>query len=242
MNGASPLPRHRRFPRYAAAPWPGFLARMALAGWLCVVAHGVHAQEPPTAASPAAPAASRPALPPFVAPEVRLQGLPLLQALRAGGFILFMRHAFAGPPTPACPEEAVLTEEGRAQARAVGAALRQLKVPVAQLQSSDTCRTRETASLLGLGPVATNHDLDPAARRRPVPAYAEQFRYLMQVPPPGGNLLLVSHVQGSDVVEERILIDLAEIVVYRWPGSGKAIPVARIPLQAWPMLAAADKS
>lgn len=202
-----------------------------------ITCRGAHAQLAPPV--PRTQAVEIAATPPFVDPGQEIRGLALVKALRGGGFVLFMRHAFAGPPKPPCPNEAALTAEGEDQARQVGVALRELKVPIASIKASETCRTFDTAKLLDLGQVATNADLNPATTRRPVSEYAEQFKYLLESPPLGSNLLLVSHVQGSAKLEERILIDYAEIVVYRPDSSGKAQPVARVPLVAWAGLVAA---
>ena len=42
---------------------------------------------------------------PVIDAALELKGAALLQALRAGGYILFMRHAQASDPKPACPDE-----------------------------------------------------------------------------------------------------------------------------------------
>ncbi|MEO7941521.1 MAG: histidine phosphatase family protein [Burkholderiaceae bacterium] len=201
------------------------------------VGSAVHAQQ--TAAPIAQPP---PAMAPFVDSVRALRGADLLRELRAGGYLLYMRHAFAGPPQPVCPGEAALTEEGQSQARQVGAALRALRVPVSRIEASRTCRTQDTARLLDLGPVTVNPDLDPASLRVPVADFGEQFKYLLRRPPEGGNWLMVSHVQGAPDPQDRILIGYAEIVVYRFEDGPRALPLARIPLQAWPRLISKAKA
>ena len=181
-------------------------------------------------------------LPPFVDPAEELKGLALIKALRAGGFVLYMRHALAGWPKPSCSGEAGLTEEGEEQARLVGAALHELKIPVAVVRASETCRAKDTARLIDIGEVTTSLDLNPTSMRPPVGEYAQQFKYLLQIPPHNSNTLLVSHVQGSQTLAERILIEPAEIVVYRSRGTGKAVPLARIPHAAWAGLIAAARA
>ena len=86
-------------------------------------------------------------------------------ALSEPGAIAIMRHALApGTGDPAnltvgdCSTQRNLDDRGRAQARAVGAALRDRGYTFDFVFSSQWCRTRETAELLGLGPV-----LDAAA-------------------------------------------------------------------------------
>ncbi len=76
------------------------------------------------------------------------------------GAIAIMRHALApGKGDPAnltigdCSTQRNLDERGRAQARAIGAALRERGITFDAVLSSQWCRTRKTAELLGLGPV-----------------------------------------------------------------------------------------
>lgn len=76
------------------------------------------------------------------------------------GAIAIMRHALApGTGDPAnltigdCSTQRNLDERGRAQAKAIGAALRDKSIAFDAVFSSQWCRTRETAKLLGMGPV-----------------------------------------------------------------------------------------
>lgn len=91
------------------------------------------------------------------------------QALREGAIVLF-RHALApGVGDPAgfrlgeCATQRNLDAAGREQARRIGEALRQHRVPVAAVWSSQWCRCLQTAELAALGPV------------RPVPAFNSTF-------------------------------------------------------------------
>ena len=70
------------------------------------------------------------------------------------GDVLLMRHALApgGGDPPGlvlgdCRTQRNLSDEGRAQARAIGERLRALPVPVTALWASPWCRTQETARL-----------------------------------------------------------------------------------------------
>lgn len=82
------------------------------------------------------------------------------EALRTGSAFALMRHAlapgFGDPPgfrIGDCSTQRNLSEEGRQQARAVGAALRAKGIAQARVLSSQWCRCLETAEQLGLGPV-----------------------------------------------------------------------------------------
>ncbi len=81
-------------------------------------------------------------------------------AARADGAILLMRHATApGTGDPAgfvlddCETQRNLSDEGRAQARDTGTAIREAGVGITHVLTSEWCRCRDTARLLGLGPV-----------------------------------------------------------------------------------------
>ena len=82
------------------------------------------------------------------------------EALKRPGAVAIMRHAIApgtGDPETFrlgdCSTQRNLDGRGRAQARAIGAAIRAAGVEVDRVLTSQWCRSRETAELLGLGPV-----------------------------------------------------------------------------------------
>ena len=82
-------------------------------------------------------------------------------AMRAGGHVALVRHAgTAGgsgdPPgfkLEDCATQRNLTDTGRAQARALGERFRVEAVAVGKVLSSQWCRCRETAALMGLDPI-----------------------------------------------------------------------------------------
>lgn len=91
-----------------------------------------------------------------LAPAARAE--PAALARQMGADVLFLRHALApGTGDPVgfrlgdCSTQRNLSAEGRAQARAIGDAIRASNLPVAQVLTSQWCRARETADLLALG-------------------------------------------------------------------------------------------
>ena len=87
----------------------------------------------------------------------------LWAALRSGEHFVIMRHAIApGTGDPKnfalgdCSTQRNLSPQGRAQARRIGARLREMGVAPARVYTSQWCRARETAELLQVGAV---HDL-----------------------------------------------------------------------------------
>jgi len=169
---------------------------------------------------------------PDIDPAVELKGQQLLSALRAGGLVLFMRHAHISDPRPACPEEGGLTALGEQQARWVGAAILRLRLPVASVQTSAMCRARDSALLMGLGEAVVNPELNPSAGRDSGYDHSRRFAYLNRQSPAGTNIVLVSHVQGTPIKQDNILIELAEIIFYRPVVGARSVLVARIP-ESW---------
>jgi phosphohistidine phosphatase SixA len=79
---------------------------------------------------------------------------PVADAIRQGGVALLMRHATApglGDPEgfklDDCSTQRNLSDQGRAEARRIGAHLKKLGLPPGDVLSSQWCRCRETASL-----------------------------------------------------------------------------------------------
>ena len=120
-------------------------------------------------------------------------------ALSEPGAFAIMRHALApGSGDPAnltigdCSTQRNLDERGRAQARAIGKALRQQGIIFDVVFSSQWCRTRETAELLNIGPVTETPALnsffsDFSTKNRQT---AETSKLIAETE---GRLLLVTH-------------------------------------------------
>lgn len=92
--------------------------------------------------------------------EAALTEPELWDALKSGGHVALLRHALApGTGDPAgfdvddCATQRILSDQGRDQARRIGARFRESGVALASVFSSQWCRCLETARLLGLGPV-----------------------------------------------------------------------------------------
>ncbi|WP_200305627.1 histidine phosphatase family protein [Paracraurococcus ruber] len=172
-----------------------------------------------------------------------------LQALRAGGLVVFLRHAETGPPHPDqgqavlgdCATQRNLTEAGRAQARAIGEAMRALAVPVGRVLASPYCRTLETAALaFGDGApemaLALPRHVDAAAHR----AMGQALRDLIARAAPAseaGNLILVGHsyhliAAGGPPPEPQ-----GAAAILHPDGEGGFRTLALLPPQAWADLA-----
>ena len=125
----------------------------------------------------------------------------LLAALRHGGYVLYFRHAATDfsqndekmKRYEDCADQRNLIDQGRADARAAGAAIRALKIPVDRVLASPFCRTVETAQLLfGRAEKLQEVRGGPAVTRES-DRYAELRKILSTPVRPGVNLVVVSH-------------------------------------------------
>jgi phosphohistidine phosphatase SixA len=192
-------------------------------------------------------AAPPPANVALIDPAKEKKGAALLEALRKGGFNLYMRHALSTVgqdgnliQTPRwwenCEMQRNIADAGREQARKLGAALKELKIPISAVLTAQFCRTRDTGHALGLGPIEITEDLNhQIGQRAGFDVNAARYKQLAELPPMGTNRVLVSHTHGSPKPEERIMGSLqeAEIVVYQPDNRGGVEPLARIPLTEW---------
>ena len=117
------------------------------------------------------------------------------------GIVAIVRHALApGSGDPAsftlddCATQRNLDARGREQARAIGAAIRAADAIVDRVLTSQWCRCRDTAQLLGLGPVEELPALN-SFFRNPARADAQtaELRDFLASLPPGETVILVTH-------------------------------------------------
>jgi virginiamycin B lyase len=175
-----------------------------------------------------------------------LEGRALADALREGGYVLYFRHAatdFSQEDTDTrnlgnCRTQRNLTARGRADARAIGRAFRNLRIPVGAVLASKYCRTRQTAGL-AFGRVRTTTDLTslPSAstereRNRRVAA----LRRLLGTPPKEGvNTVLVAHLFNIQAAAN-ISLEEGEAAVFEPRGQRRFRLVARVLPRDWTAL------
>jgi phosphohistidine phosphatase SixA len=123
-------------------------------------------------------------------------------ALRRGGAVVaLMRHADApgagDPPgwrLDDCATQRNLSDQGQADARAVGDRLRAEQVPIAKVLSSPWCRCVDTAKLMNVGPVQIEPTLSNAFELSDQrAALTEGARALIGRWRGPGTLLVVTH-------------------------------------------------
>ena len=176
-----------------------------------------------------------------------LQGKPLTSALEHGGYVILMRHASAPATHPTAAQaspgnvnlERELDENGRASAKAMGDALRKLKISVGKVLSSTTYRALETAAMAQLPDPHTYDDLSEAGRS--AEAAAGLRAQVAVAPDAGTNTIIITHLPNIQDAFPSDARDLAEGegLIFRPDGHGKAALVARVKIEDWPKLAAA---
>ncbi|MDH3635501.1 MAG: histidine phosphatase family protein [Gammaproteobacteria bacterium] len=193
-------------------------------------------------------AAPNPAL---AATPTLLTGVALVNALRAGGYNLYFRHVATDWSQSDDLRQAddwlncdpaqmrQLSEAGRADAVAIGNAIRKLDIPVGEVQASPYCRTIETADLMNIGAVKSSTAVmnllaaDYFGGRTAIVATA---RALLATPPaPGTNRVIVAH---GNVAQASTPVYPAEGegVVFQPDGKGGFQLVGRISPTDWPRL------
>jgi len=173
----------------------------------------------------------------------KLAPAELVAELKRGGYVIYFRHTstdfsqndLQSKSFTDCAHQRNLTDGGRAQARAIGDAIRSLKLPIAKVLASPLCRTMETARLI----FGTAEPV-PEMRGAPLPV-ADPNRYvalkkLFATPqPPGANIAVASHGNPFFGVAGPPYLAEGESAVIRGLGDDFEI-VARIRVDDWPAL------
>jgi phosphohistidine phosphatase SixA len=173
----------------------------------------------------------------------------IVAELRRGGYVLYFRHTstdFSQNDAGSkgfddCAHQRNLTDTGRAQARAIGAAIKSLQLPINKVIASPMCRTMETARL-----AFGRAEPVPELRGAPVPLtdparYAELTRLLSTPYPRGGNLAVASHGNPFYGVAGPPYLSEGEAAMIHGLGNGDFEVVARIRVDDWPALVSAEK-
>ena len=130
-------------------------------------------------------------------------------ALRGDGHVALIRHASAPGPAgdPAgykvddCATQRNLSEQGRAEARALGERFRTEQVKVGKIVSSQWCRCRQTAELMNIGPTEDAPTFNNAfvlnSRRDELTAGARAMIGAWRGP---GTLVIVTHGENIQLM------------------------------------------
>lgn len=172
----------------------------------------------------------------------------LLEQVRQGGFVLYMRH---GPTDSSrsdrlpeidlsdCATQRPLTENGRRVAAYVGEQIRRARLPLGDAYASPMCRTRETAEaafrrvfIFDEGLLYTANLTD--VQKRPKIALT---RKLLSMPVASGtNRIIVAHGPNLVDVMDYFVQPEAALVIVRPLGENGFEYVATIAPDEWPAL------
>ena len=176
------------------------------------------------------------------APAQTLAGAELLAALRAGGYVIYFRHADTDhsrqDQRPVnfddCATQRVLSDKGRQNSRTIGEAIRALDIPIGPVLASPLCRTVETA-VLAFGS-AEKSMATREAGPEPVGSpgrYAALRALLSTAPPAGKNTAIVGHgYPYYSLIGKGQMLEEGEAAIIRRHGTSFQ-EVARLGLKEW---------
>ena len=189
-----------------------------------------------------------------VAGHVAADDTNIVKALRAGGFVIVVRHGATFPDQADTDPlnfdniaaQRNLNDKGKALAKAFGNAIRQAGVSVGRVYTSKYNRAYETAVIAGFKDIEKTADItegglvvSPNENNRRVDAF---HKLLGTAPTPGTNTILITHkpnivdALGKDWFDVRE----GEATIFRPENSSYKL-IARVQMEDWPHMAAAAK-
>jgi broad specificity phosphatase PhoE len=189
-----------------------------------------------------------------IAGHVAADDTNIVKALRAGGFVMVVRHGATFPDQADTDPlnfdniaaQRNLNDKGKALAKAFGNAIREAGVSVGKVYTSKYNRAYETAVIAGFKDIEKTADItegglvvSPNENNRRVDAF---HKLLGTAPTPGTNTILITHkpnivdALGKDWFDVRE----GEATIFR-PENGSYKLIARVQMEDWPHMAAAAK-
>jgi len=175
-------------------------------------------------------------------PAQTLAGAELLAGLRAGGYVIYFRHADTDhsrqdqPPVNLddCATQRLLSDKGRANSRAIGEAIRALAVPIGPVLASPLCRTVETAVLAFGSAEKSMATRDGGPDPIGSPGRFAALRALLSTAPPAGkNTAIVGHgYPYYSLIGKGQMLEEGEAAILRPQGTSFE-EVARLGLKEW---------
>jgi len=173
-------------------------------------------------------------------PSRELPPAELLAELRKGGYVLYFRHAATDfsqndermKSYEDCANQRNLIDRGRAEARAVGAAIRELRIPIEPVLASPFCRTVETAQLI-FGRAEKMQEVRGGLTAPPNAERYAALRKILSTPGSAGtNVAVVSHGNPFYSVAGPPYLAEGEAAMIR-PMRGDFEIVGRIRVESW---------
>lgn len=167
----------------------------------------------------------------------------LVDQLREGGYVLYLRHASTdfGQNDAAmksyddCASQRNLTDKGRDEARSIGEQVKRLRIPIGTVLASPFCRTMETARL-AFGKAQAWQEVRGGPARPEDPArYAALKKLLSNRVPKGENLVISSHANPFYALNGPPYLAEGEVAVIK-PQNDSFAVVGRIRVADWQAL------
>jgi phosphohistidine phosphatase SixA len=176
----------------------------------------------------------------------------IAQMLRAGGFIIVVRHGATFPDRADTDPlnfgnvaaQRNLNDKGKVLAKAFGDAVRRVGIPVGKVYTSKYNRAYETAVIAGFKDIEKTADLtegglvvSPNENNRRIEAF---HKMLGTVPQPGTNTILITHKPNivDGLGKDWFDVKEGEASLFR-PENGNYKLVVRVQMEEWPYIAAA---
>jgi phosphohistidine phosphatase SixA len=170
----------------------------------------------------------------------------LVAPLRQGKLVIVMRHASSPREVPTAATatpgntklERQLDDAGSASARAMGEALKRLRIPISSVLSSGTFRAQQTVRLAGLPEPTLVPELGDNGQSMQATTDAQSAWLKSRVAqvPASGNVLLVTHMPNiSRAFPSWGSLEDGEALVLKPDGTAATV-LGRIKISEWPAL------
>jgi hypothetical protein len=174
--------------------------------------------------------------------QERMGDSALVAALRGGGLVLACRHSAtdheASDQGPDRASQRNLTDEGVRQARTMGVAIRELRIPIGEVRANSMYRNRETAEY-AFGKATVDSALGAEGSRTGTEAIAALRALLGKPVPRGTNRVTVTRIgilsgafEGRDVGP----IDEGDCLIVRPLGGGTFGVLGHLKASDWARL------
>jgi phosphohistidine phosphatase SixA len=142
------------------------------------------------------------------APAATATAEDIIGKLQQGGYVVYIRHTETDSATKDgdlsdlsdCSKQRILSKTGQENAVKLGEAIKAVKLPADPVLTSQFCRAKETAKLMGFDSAVETPDInsdngEPVVSKEESQRRAAALRKLLATPPAAGkNTVIVGHV------------------------------------------------